>query len=315
MYPAYQTFKALDTKDKDAQAQMLRYWAVFAAFASVEFYTDMLVSWLPFYYELKMLMLLYLSTPFTKGSATVYEMHMKPWLRAHETEIDEAVSQAKSSLLAVVVSYRDRLASWAHISISTFLQAKLPAMVPLYTMLVALITETMAQLFVSPPASPSSSLSSSAADIPAPSVDVSAPTQLSTCDVPVEREEKHIPAHQRIVSAPAPSIAHLAHAPISKTTANIITSTNTTTSDRKRREIVSSAPIAAESRSTRSHARKNALVGTAMPARASTTATRPVPTKKEVTAALLEEDCILANSPSKRSNPKLLSSPQRRSAV
>lgn len=328
MYPAYQTFKALDGKDKEARAQLLRYWAVFAAFASVEFYTDMLISWIPFYYEIKMLILLYLSIPFTKGSATVYEMHMKPWLRAHQAEIDEAIAQARSSVFAVTVSYRDRLTCWVDEGIKTFLANKLPAMLPLYNMMTALCSETMKHLFVSPPSSPSSSLASSAADISAPEPEYIAPKAeiVEVAREPIEVapiatpqaavvEVPLISQHARAVSTPAPTISQLTKAPISKTTTSIVERPT-----RTRREIT---PATAEPTTTRtritSSNRKSALVGTAMPQR--TSVPRPTPSisasapKKDFVSQIMEDDSIFAMSPQKRSNPKLPSSPQRRSAV
>lgn len=327
MYPAYQTFKALDGKDKEARAQLLRYWAVFAAFASVEFYTDMLISWVPFYYEIKMLILLYLSIPFTKGSATVYEMHMKPWLRAHQAEIDEAIAQARASVFAVTVSYRDRLTSWVDSGIKGFLSNKLPAMLPLYNMMTALCSETMKHIFVSPPSSPSTSLVSSAADIPAPEPElVAAPKQAEPIETVRERIEiapvvlpqapVEVPVatqHARAVSTPAPTISQIAKAPISKTTTNIVERPV-----RTRKEIVPAAEPTTRTRIT-SSSRKSALVGTAMPQR--TSVPRPTPStsasapKKDFISQILEDDSIFAMSPQKRSNPKLPSSPQRRSAV
>lgn len=313
MYPAYQTFKALDGKDKEARIHLLRYWAVFAAFSSVEFYTDMLIAWLPFYYELKMLILLYLSIPVTKGSATVYEMHMKPWLRAHQEEIDEAIAQARSSILSILSSYWIRLKTWAHESISGFLQDKIPAMLPLYTMLVALASETLKHLFPasSPVTSPASSLASSAADLPAPAASDAAVVADMIEPVAIvalpEAQPITAPQHVRAISTPAPSLSQIAQ--VSTTATKSTTSIAVEKPSARTRAALKQAEPRANRSSTSS--RSSVLAGTAMPQRAA----RPTPAtsiaKKDVITQILESDSIILTSPKKRSNPILLSSPQR----
>jgi len=313
---------------------MLRYWAVFAAFSSAEFYTDMLISWMPFYFELKMLILLYLSIPFTKGSCTVYEMHMKPWFRAHQQEIDMAIAQLKASMLAAVVGYRDRLAEWAHECITSFLRNKMPAALPLFTMAVALASETLKAFFsqettASVDRTPTASCPDSAA-IPVPNGDspssqlssISLSTPTSSTSSTDENTDKTLSEPNTASSSPAlqtnkathpPMLAQLATAPISKTTPALSTIPPSSSSHRATHKRDTSVPVSASEPKTRG-AKKLALQGTAMPYRP-----KPIPqpmSKKDAIVSLVEEDSITNMSPSKRSNPKLApSSPLRRSAV
>jgi receptor expression-enhancing protein 5/6 len=53
MYPAYCSVKALESHKKDDDTQWLVYWVVFAMFSVCEFFSDMLVGWVPFYWLLK----------------------------------------------------------------------------------------------------------------------------------------------------------------------------------------------------------------------------------------------------------------------
>jgi hypothetical protein len=324
MYPAYQTFKALDGKDKEAKGQLLRYWAVFATFTAAEFYTDMLVSWLPFYYEVKMLILLYLSIPFTKGSSTVYEMHMKPWLRAHQSEIDEAIAQFKAATLAHLLSYRDRVASWCHQSISVFLKDKVPSLLPLYTMGIALACETFKHLF-SPTPNPQEETSLANAQISNNTVThipIAESASLTVPVAPVVEIARPPPSEAPEIGlgeeniAPAPLLAN-ATAVHAKTTLNI----RTTRASHKRD---SSAPVTVQAEPKSQKAKKH-LSGTPMPARPLSThvsnTAKPVSqssSKKEnviVSSVLLEEDSICL-SPSKRSsNPRLQVAPIRRGIV
>lgn len=320
MYPAYQTFKALEDKDKAAKGQLLRYWAVFAIFTGVEFYMDLFVSWVPFYYEIKMAVLLYLSIPFTKGSATMYEMHMRPWLRANQKEIDAAIVQVRHTLLALVLSYRDRLTLWAHESITAFLKDKLPTVLPLYSMVISLATEMIMQLFVestpAPPAPPAPVVEEAK-----PVVEITAivekeePQPLSAAEtIKVVEEKENLSSNHpdALVSANLPSLASQPTLSVSKTTASSKTATHAMATRQKR------------STATKEVAKpktKNALSGTAMP-RPTPSISKPKPvivdSSKMASSAPFEEDSILtaALSPSKRSNPMICPvSPLRRSAI
>lgn len=315
MYPAYQTFKALDSKDKEARLQLLRYWAVFAAFASAEFYTDLFISWLPFYYELKMLILLWLSVPFTKGSSTIYEMHMKPWLRAHQEEIDIAIAQLHAHILSCILHYKDRAASWANATIQNFLQQRLPAALPLFHLMVALSKELFNTLLA---AASSKSAAKQQQPEGATAVEKASITPRSEETSANKLSSDHLTQQPPAQSAPAvaaPPMSQLGQVAFSKTSANITTAKPHSTASAHAREV--SAPVGIETRA----AKRNALhKGTAMPRPTSTSiASKPVPPpKKEKVVPKSEgfaDSIIAAGSPSKRSNPQLVpGSPQRRSA-
>lgn len=60
------------------------YWIVFALFTTVETFTDMLLSWFPFYYELKVLIVIWLLSPATRGSSILYRKFVHPMLTRKE---------------------------------------------------------------------------------------------------------------------------------------------------------------------------------------------------------------------------------------
>ena len=49
--------KAIDSEDKDDDTQWLTYWVVFSFFSVIEFFTDSVLSWMPFYFLLKVAIL------------------------------------------------------------------------------------------------------------------------------------------------------------------------------------------------------------------------------------------------------------------
>ena len=63
IYPAYESYKALESKRTDAAAEWLTYWVIFSLFSVFESVADWLISWIPFYYILKLLFLLWLLLP------------------------------------------------------------------------------------------------------------------------------------------------------------------------------------------------------------------------------------------------------------
>ena len=47
------SIKAINSEEKDDDTQWLTYWVVYAVFSVLEFFTDLLLSWFPFYFLLK----------------------------------------------------------------------------------------------------------------------------------------------------------------------------------------------------------------------------------------------------------------------
>ncbi|EPY75062.1 receptor expression-enhancing protein 5 [Camelus ferus] len=52
-YPAYISIKAIESPNKEDDTQWLTYWVVYGVFSIVEFFSDLFLSWFPFYYMLK----------------------------------------------------------------------------------------------------------------------------------------------------------------------------------------------------------------------------------------------------------------------
>ncbi|WVZ09988.1 hypothetical protein V8G54_014518 [Vigna mungo] len=82
--PVYSTFKAIESKDQNAQQNCLFYWAgetlpgslhcqwlerfSYGSFSLVEVFTDKLISWCPMYYHIKFAFLVWLQLPPTSVS-------------------------------------------------------------------------------------------------------------------------------------------------------------------------------------------------------------------------------------------------------
>ncbi|XP_052386643.1 receptor expression-enhancing protein 1 isoform X3 [Carassius gibelio] len=95
LYPAYSSYKAVKSKDVREYVKWMMYWIIFALFTSVEVVTDIFLCWLPFYYELKIAFVVWLLSPYTKGSSVLYRKFVHPTLSSKEKDIDEYLCQAK----------------------------------------------------------------------------------------------------------------------------------------------------------------------------------------------------------------------------
>ena len=71
------------------------YWIVFALFTTLETFLDIFVSWFPFYYEIKILFILWVLSPATRGSSILYKKIVHPMLISREQEIDDLIEKTK----------------------------------------------------------------------------------------------------------------------------------------------------------------------------------------------------------------------------
>ncbi|SCP04224.1 HVA22/TB2/DP1 family protein, putative [Plasmodium ovale] len=92
-YPAYQSFKAVESQSHDETKLWLTYWVVFSLFFFIEYLIDVILFWVPFYYLVKLLFLLYLYMPQVRGAETVYNLIIRPILLKHEKTIDDTVQK------------------------------------------------------------------------------------------------------------------------------------------------------------------------------------------------------------------------------
>lgn len=96
LYPAYKSYKAIKNKDVREHVKWMMYWIVFALFTTLETFLDIFFSWFPFYYEIKILFILWVLSPATRGSSMLYKKVVHPMLTSREKEIDDLIEKTKS---------------------------------------------------------------------------------------------------------------------------------------------------------------------------------------------------------------------------
>ncbi|XP_060602327.1 receptor expression-enhancing protein 1-like isoform X7 [Ruditapes philippinarum] len=113
LYPAYASYKAVKTKNVKEYVKWMMYWIVFALFCAAETFADVFLSWIPFYYEIKMIFVFWLLSPVTRGSSFIYRKFVHPNLAKREKEIDEAIAQARTKGYSTLMTLGHRGLTYA----------------------------------------------------------------------------------------------------------------------------------------------------------------------------------------------------------
>ncbi|XP_078079766.1 receptor expression-enhancing protein 3 isoform X1 [Mustelus asterias] len=105
LYPAYYSYKAVKTKNVKEYVRWMMYWIVFALYTVLETFADLMISWFPLYYELKVAFVIWLLSPYTRGASLIYRKFLHPLLSSRERDIDEYISQAKDRSYDTMVKF------------------------------------------------------------------------------------------------------------------------------------------------------------------------------------------------------------------
>jgi receptor expression-enhancing protein 5/6 len=82
-YPAYMSFKSMESSPKGAAedaTQWLTYWVVFSFLVVLEGVAGFIVLWIPMYFFLKTGLIVWLYHPSTKGAEIIYNQVVRPYI-------------------------------------------------------------------------------------------------------------------------------------------------------------------------------------------------------------------------------------------
>ncbi|KAG2356351.1 TB2/DP1, HVA22 family-domain-containing protein [Suillus spraguei] len=104
LYPGYASYKTLSQRPASEEdlERWLMYWSVLGCIVGVEYAAEWLVSWVPFYYLVKTIFLLYLALPQTCGSSYLYINHLEPFFHKHESQIDATLASFKTRIYSFI---------------------------------------------------------------------------------------------------------------------------------------------------------------------------------------------------------------------
>ena len=106
-YPTFQSFLALESDGDDDDKQWLTYWVCFGVFNIIDQFAGFILAWIPFYYFIKLLFLVALFHPATRGAEKMYTWYILPIMEKYEKQIEEVEKQVTDSINGAVHSVED----------------------------------------------------------------------------------------------------------------------------------------------------------------------------------------------------------------
>jgi len=98
-YPAYSSVKAVESAPKDDDTKWLMYWCCYSLFGILEYFSDQLLYWIPFYTLCKCIVLLWLMVPGKNGGTYfVYNRFLKPLCLKHGSIVEKAADKVSETL-------------------------------------------------------------------------------------------------------------------------------------------------------------------------------------------------------------------------
>ncbi|PWN48160.1 hypothetical protein IE53DRAFT_364119 [Violaceomyces palustris] len=92
--PAYFSLRALETPQPQDDIQWLTYWVVFGFFNFIESFVDIILYYVPWYYTLKTLAIVWLMLPQTQGAKLVYNKALRPAFQSSRSAVQQASQSA-----------------------------------------------------------------------------------------------------------------------------------------------------------------------------------------------------------------------------
>lgn len=89
LYPAYMSFKAIETKDTKDDTQWLTFWVVYSVCTIFDPVINGLLYFLPFYYLFKLAFYVYLFHPKSRGAELIYKLVVKNLLTKFEAQVEK----------------------------------------------------------------------------------------------------------------------------------------------------------------------------------------------------------------------------------
>lgn len=98
-YPAYASMKALESSTKEDDTRWLTYWVTFAAFSLLEFFSEFILGFVPFYWLVKCLFLMWCFAPIpNNGSQFLYNKFIRPVFLKNRKIVDETLNKAATGV-------------------------------------------------------------------------------------------------------------------------------------------------------------------------------------------------------------------------
>lgn len=91
--PTYWSIKAIETPETEDDKQWLTYWAVYACFTFLDLFAGFIMKFIPFYFVIKYVFLIWCFMPNTQGALFIYKYIIAKVFKRYEMKIDEKVKK------------------------------------------------------------------------------------------------------------------------------------------------------------------------------------------------------------------------------
>ncbi|MEW5317705.1 MAG: hypothetical protein WDW38_008986 [Sanguina aurantia] len=104
LYPAYASCRALSSPEPEDDIQWLTWWVVHAFMSVIEGQLESALQWVPLYYELKLVLILWMVAPQTSGAKVVFTRYIRPFLNKYASQLDPLLATTEQALKGRIAS-------------------------------------------------------------------------------------------------------------------------------------------------------------------------------------------------------------------
>lgn len=97
LYPAVQSIKAIESVGEDDDKEWLTYWLIFGVATLADEFAGCILSFIPFYFYVRLGFFVFLMAPQTKGALFLYKNFVGPLMRNNKAAIQNFIDEVKGS--------------------------------------------------------------------------------------------------------------------------------------------------------------------------------------------------------------------------
>ena len=102
VYPAFASFIALETEEKEDDKQWLTYWICFGFFQIIDCFGGIILQFIPFYFFLKVAFMVWLFHPKSMGALWLYNNYMQAYVKKYRSQIEKGIKEGEKKTQQVL---------------------------------------------------------------------------------------------------------------------------------------------------------------------------------------------------------------------
>ena len=102
VYPAFASFIALESEEKEDDKQWLTYWVCFGFFQIIDCFGGIILQFIPFYFFLKVAFMVWLFHPKSMGALWLYNNYMQAYVKKYRSQIEQGIKEGEKKTQQVL---------------------------------------------------------------------------------------------------------------------------------------------------------------------------------------------------------------------